>query len=329
MADTNQRVALITGISGQDGYYLSKLLIEKGYVIHGLIPCNAPGIGEPSGLNLHYGDLADGSNFGTLLDAIKPDEVYNLAAQSHVRLSFDLPIYTADVTGVGVLRWLEAIRLHQQRTGRQVRFYQASSSEMFGKVSTPIQNEQTPFHPRSPYACAKVFGYWQTVNYREAYGLFACNGILFNHESPRRGEGFVTRKITQAAARIKLGLQDKLMLGNLDSQRDWGFAGDYVDAMWRMLQQPQPDDYVVATGETHTIREFLDAAFGHLGLDWHKHVEQDPRFLRPAEVDTLRGDASKAKRVLSWEPKVSFQQLAQMMVEADLASQMALNAAPQ
>lgn len=318
MAETTQRVAFITGISGQDGYYLSQLLIGKGYDVHGLIPCNAPGIGEPPGLNLHYGDLADGGNFGLLLDKINPDEVYNLAAQSHVRLSFDLPIYTADVTGVGVLRWLEAIRQHQIRTGRTVKFYQASSSEMFGKVKASPQNEETPFHPRSPYGCAKVFGYWQTINYRESYGLFACNGILFNHESPKRGEGFVTRKITRAAARIKLGLQDKLSLGNLDSQRDWGFAGDYVEAMWRMMQQAQPDDYVVATGETHTIREFLDATFQRFGLDWSQYVEQDPRFLRPAEVDVLCGDASKARRVLCWEPKVSFRELAQMMVEADL-----------
>lgn len=318
MTETTQRVAFITGISGQDGYYLSKLLTEKGYAVHGLIPCNAPGIGEPPGIHLHYGDLAEGSNFGTLLDTIRPDEIYNLAAQSHVRLSFELPVYTANVTGIGVLRWLEEIRLHQLRTGRSVRFYQASSSEMFGKVKTSPQNEETPFHPRSPYGCAKVFGYWQTINYRESYGLFACNGILFNHESPRRGEGFVTRKITLAAARIKLGLQDKLSLGNLDSKRDWGFAGDYVEAMWRMLQQDQPDDYVVATGETHMIREFLDEVFGHLGLDWQKHVEQDPRFLRPAEVDLLCGDASKARRVLQWKPKVSFRELAQMMVESDL-----------
>ena len=318
MAETTQRVAFITGISGQDGYYLSKLLIEKGYAVHGLIPCNTPGIGEPPEIHLHYGDLADSGNFGTLLDAIRPDEVYNLAAQSHVRLSFELPVYTANVTGLGVLRWLEEIRLHQLRTGRSVRFYQASSSEMFGKVKVSPQNEETPFHPRSPYGCAKVFGYWQTINYRESYDLFACNGILFNHESPRRGEGFVTRKITLAAARIKLGLQDKLSLGNLDSQRDWGFAGDYVEAMWQMLQQDQPDDYVVATGTTHTIRAFLDETFGHLGLDWHKHVVQDPRFLRPAEVDLLCGDASKARRVLGWKPKVSFQELAQMMVESDL-----------
>ncbi len=318
MADTSSRVALITGISGQDGYYLSKLLQSKGYAVHGLIPCNAPGVGEPPDLNQHYGDLGDGGNCESLLDRIRPDEVYNLAAQSHVRLSFDVPVYTANVTGVGVLRWLEAIRRHQERTGRHVKFYQASSSEMFGRVTTPMQNEQTPFHPRSPYACAKVFGYWQTINYREAYGLFACNGILFNHESPRRGEGFVTRKITRAAARIKLGQQDKLLLGNLDSQRDWGFAGDYVEAMWLMLQQSQPDDYVVATGETHTIREFLDEVFGHLGLDWRQYVEQDPRFLRPAEVDILCGDASKARRELGWQPKVSFRDLCRMMIEADL-----------
>ena len=318
MTETTQRVAFITGISGQDGYYLSKLLIEKGYAVHGLIPCNTPGIGEPPGLHLHYGDMADSGNFGTLLDKIRPDEVYNLAAQSHVRLSFELPVYTANITGLGVLRWLEEIRLHQLRTGRSVRFYQASSSEMFGKVKASPQNEETPFHPRSPYGCAKVFGYWQTINHRESYGLFACNGILFNHESPRRGEGFVTRKITLAAARIKLGLQDKLSLGNLDSQRDWGFAGDYVEAMWRMLQQDQPDDYVVATGETHTIRAFLDEVFGHIGLDWQKYVEQDPRFFRPAEVDLLCGDSSKARRVLGWKPKVSFRELAQMMVESDL-----------
>lgn len=318
MMETTTPVALITGISGQDGYYLSKLLQSKGYAVHGLLPCNAPGIGEPSDLTLHYGDLADGGNFETLLDIIQPNEIYNLAAQSHVKLSFELPIHTANVTGIGVLRWLEAIRKHQSRTGRTVKFYQASSSEMFGKVVSSPQNEQTPFHPRSPYACAKVFGHWQTINYREAYGLFACSGILFNHESPRRGEGFVTRKITRAAARIKLGLQDKLTLGNLDSQRDWGFAGDYVEAMWLMLQQSQADDYVVATGQTHTIREFLDVAFGHLDLDWSKYVEQDPRFLRPAEVDVLCGDASKAHRELGWQPKVSFCELAQMMVESDL-----------
>ncbi len=318
MVEPTRHVALITGISGQDGYYLSQLLSSKGYEVHGLIPCNGPGIGEPSDLKLHYGDMSDGGNFSSLLDAIRPDEVYNLAAQSHVRLSFDLPIHTANVTGVGVVRWLEAIRLHQQRSGRQVRFYQASSSEMFGKVTAPIQNEQSPFHPRSPYACAKVFGFWQTVNYREAYGLFACNGILFNHESPRRGEGFVTRKIARAAARIKLGLQSKLLLGNLDARRDWGFAGDYVEAMWLMLQQTQPDDYVIATGETHTICEFLDEIFGHLGLDWRKHVEQDPRFFRPSEVDALCGDASKARNKFGWQPKISFRELCQMMVDADL-----------
>jgi GDPmannose 4,6-dehydratase len=318
MAEPTPRVALITGISGQDGYYLSKLLTSKGYEVHGLISCNVPGIGEPSEPNLHYGDMSDGGNFSSLLDTIRPDEVYNLAAQSQVRLSFDLPIHTANVTGVGVLRWLECIRLHQQRSGRQVRFYQASSSEMFGKVTAPMQNEQSPFHPRSPYACAKVFGFWQTVNYREAYGLFACNGILFNHESPRRGESFVTRKIARAAARIKLGLQDKLLLGNLDARRDWGFAGDYVEAMWLMLQQTQPDDFVIATGETHTIREFLDQVFGHLSLDWRKYVEQDPRFLRPSEVDALCGDASKARNKFGWQPTVFFRELCQMMVEADL-----------
>ena len=321
MIETTTPVALITGISGQDGYYLTKLLQSKGYAVHGLLPGNTPGIGEPPEPHLHYGDLGDGGNFETLLDTIRPDEVYNLAAQSHVKLSFELPVHTANVTGLGVLRWLEAIRKHQDRTGHRVKFYQASSSEMFGKVVASPQDEQTPFHPRSPYACAKVFAHFQTINYREAYGLFACSGILFNHESPRRGEGFVTRKITRAAARIKLGLQDKLVLGNLDSQRDWGFAGDYIEAMWLMLQQPEPDDYVVATGETHSIRQFLDAVFGHLDLDWKKYVEQDPRFLRPAEVDALCGDASKARRVLGWKPKVSFRELAQMMVESDLALQ--------
>ena len=319
MSETTKRVAFITGISGQDGYYLSQLLLGKGYDVHGLIPCNAPGIGEPPGLNLHYGDLADGSNFDALLDAIRPDEIYNLAAQSHVRLSFDLPVYTANVTGVGVLRWLEAIRLHQLRTGRTVKFYQASSSEMFGKVKASPQNEETPFHPRSPYGCAKVFGYWQTINYRESYGLFACNGILFNHESPKRGEGFVTRKITRAAARIKLGLQDKLSLGNLDSQRDWGFAGDYVDAMWRMLQPPTPQDYVIGTGTTHSVRELVELAFGHAGLDWRDHVVTDPRHMRPAEVDLLIADPTKARHELGWTPKVDFATLVRMMVDADLA----------
>jgi len=309
--------ALITGISGQDGRYLSELLHAKGYEVHGLLPCRAPGIGE-AGERLYYADLADGSNLVSILEQAQPDEVYNLAAQSHVKLSFELPIYTADVTGVGVLRVLEAIRQYQRRSGQQVRFYQASSSEMFGKVVETPQTERTPFHPRSPYSCAKVYGYWQTINYRESYGMHASNGILFNHESPRRGEAFVTRKITRAVAQIKLGRQDKLRLGNIESRRDWGFAGDYVEAMWLMLQQDQPDDYVIATGETHSVREFLELAFGHAGLDWQQYVELDPQFLRPAEVDLLRGDATKARTQLGWQPKVSFSELVRMMVEHDL-----------
>jgi GDPmannose 4,6-dehydratase len=248
---------------------------------------------------------------------VAPDEVYNLGAQSHVRVSFDLPVHTADVTGLGTLRVLEAIRQHTTATGRQPRFYQASSSEMFGNAASP-QDEATPFHPRSPYACAKVYAYWQTVNYREAYGLFASNGILFNHESPRRGEHFVTRKITLAAARIKLGLQDRLTLGNIDARRDWGFAGDYVEAMWLMLQHDEPDDFVIATGETHSVREFLEASFGSLDLDYNDYVEIDPQLFRPTEVDALSGDAAKARRVLGWEPRVSFAELAQMMTEHDL-----------
>ena len=311
------RNALITGISGQDGHYLTKLLKEKSYRVCGIIPCRAPGIGE-SGDGLFYADLADGSNLHTILNETQPDEVYNLAAQSHVKLSFELPIYTANVTGIGTLRMLEAIRQFQDRAGKQVRFYQASSSEMFGKVSESPQTEHTPFHPRSPYACAKVFAYWQTINYRESYDMFAACGILFNHESPRRGETFVTRKITRAAARIKLGLQEKLYLGNLEAQRDWGFAGDYVEAMWLMLQQAKADDFVVATGQTHSIKDFLDAAFEHVGLDWHDFVETDPSLLRPAEVDALRGDATKAREQLGWQPKVEFAELVAMMVDHDL-----------
>jgi GDPmannose 4,6-dehydratase len=313
----SNRSALITGVSGQDGHYLTELLREKGYDVFGIVPCRSPGIGE-AGDGLFYADLADGSNLQTILEATQPDEVYNLAAQSHVKLSFELPIYTANVTGVGTLRVLEAIRLFQDRAGKQVRFYQASSSEMFGKVIESPQTEKTPFHPRSPYACAKVFGYWQTINYRESYDMFASNGILFNHESPKRGESFVTRKITQAVARIKLGQQNKLWLGNLDARRDWGFAGDYVEAMWRMLQQDKADDFVVATGETHSIRDFLDAAFGHVGLDWSDLVEIDPKFFRPAEVDVLCGDASKARDQLGWQPKVPFAELVAMMVDHDL-----------
>ncbi|MHC4629345.1 MAG: GDP-mannose 4,6-dehydratase, partial [Planctomycetota bacterium] len=264
-------------------------------------------------LFLHYGDLSDGTGLRNLLDRCRPDEVYNLGAQSHVRVSFDQPVYTAEVSGLGTTRLLEAIR----DTGLQTKFYQASSSEMYGKVVETPQSEKTPFHPRSPYGCAKVYSFWQTVNYRESYGLFACNGILFNHESPRRGETFVTRKITRAATRIKEGLQDKLYLGNLDAKRDWGFAGDYVEAMWLMLQQDEPGDYVIATGETNSIRDFLDLAFGRVELDWHKYVEVDSRYLRPAEVDLLLGDPSKARKVLNWEPRVSFQELVAMMIDAD------------
>jgi GDPmannose 4,6-dehydratase len=261
-----------------------------------------------------YGDLTDGSNLAHIMDEVQPDEIYNLGAQSHVRVSFDMPIYTANVDALGTLRLLEAVRSMKN----QPKYYQASSSEMYGKVIESPQNENTPFYPRSPYGCAKVYGYWQTLNYREAYDIFACNGILFNHESPRRGETFVTRKITRAAARIKLGLQDKLFLGNLEAKRDWGFAGDYVEAMWLMLQQEHPDDYVIATGETHSVREFLDEVFGYLELDWQKYVEIDPRYFRPTEVDLLIGDSSKAKKILKWEPKVTFKELAVMMADADL-----------
>lgn len=311
------KIAFIAGASGQDGFYLTEWLTGQGYEVHGLIPCRAPGSGDAP-LHLHHGDLSDGSNLAQLLDDIQPDEVYNLAAQSYVGLSFELPVYTGDVTGLGTLRLLEAVRLHMKRTGRQVKFYQASSSEMFGKVTETPQNERTPFHPQSPYACAKIYAHLQTINYREAYRMFACNGILFNHESPRRGENFVTRKITRAAGLIKVGLQERLALGNLDASRDWGFAGDYVRAMWLMLQQNQPDDYVVGTGETHSIREFLDEVFGYLDLDWHDYVDIDPKYFRPAEVDIVCADASKAKRVLKWEPTVSFQELARMMVDHDL-----------
>jgi GDPmannose 4,6-dehydratase len=317
--------ALITGITGQDGSYLAELLLAKGYEVYGIIrrssSFNTARIEDiyqdphdPAyRLNLVYGDLNDASSLNRILRSSRPDEIYNLGAQSHVRVSFDVPEYTAEITGVGTVRLLEAIR----ESGIQPRFYQASSSELFG-ASPPPQSETTPFHPRSPYAAAKLYAYWITVNYREAYGMFACNGILFNHESPRRGETFVTRKITRAAARIKLGRQDKLFLGNLDAKRDWGFAGDYVEAMWRMLQTDKAEDYVIATGESHSVREFLDVVFGHLGLKWEKHVEIDPRYFRPSEVDELRGDMSKARRQLGWEPKVRFAELARMMVEADL-----------
>jgi GDPmannose 4,6-dehydratase len=265
-------------------------------------------------LKLIYGDLTDGSNLSTIVNDIEPEEVYNLGAQSHVRVSFDMPIYTANVDALGTLRLLEAIRTMKNHP----RFYQASSSEMYGKVIETPQTEKTPFYPRSPYGCAKVYSFWQTVNYREAYKMFACNGILFNHESPRRGETFVTRKITRAAARIKLGLQKKLYLGNLDAKRDWGFAGDYVEAMWLVLQQDEPEDFVIATGETHSVKEFLVEVFGHLDLEWQDYVSIDPRYYRPTEVDLLLGDASKAKKVLGWEPKVSFQELSRMMTDADM-----------
>jgi len=318
--------ALITGITGQDGSYLAELLLSKGYEVHGIIrrasTFNTERLdhlyqdahGHGVRLFLHYGDLSDSVNLVKLLYDLKPDEIYHLAAQSHVRVSFDIPEYTSDITGVGTIRILEAIR----ETGVQLRFYQASSSEMYGLVTEIPQKETTPFHPRSPYGCAKVFAYWATVNYRESYGLHASNGILFNHESPRRGETFVTRKITRAVAYIKAGLQDKLYLGNLDSKRDWGYAKEYVEAMWLMLQQDKPDDYVIATGETHTIQEFCEIAFNHAGLDWQKYVNFDKRYLRPAEVDILIGDASKAKRVLGWEPKTKFKQLAELMVDADI-----------
>jgi GDPmannose 4,6-dehydratase len=321
--------ALITGITGQDGSYLAELLLSKGYDVYGIIRRSSSfntsridGIYQDphivdARLHLLYGDLNDASSLNRILRTVRPDEIYNLGAQSHVRVSFDIPEYTAEITGLGTVRLLEAIR----ESGVQPKFYQASSSEMYGKVQEIPQRETTPFYPRSPYGAAKVYAHWITVNYREAYGLFACNGILFNHESPRRGETFVTRKITKAAARIKLGLQQDLFLGNLEAKRDWGYAGDYVEAMWLMLQQNQPDDYVVATGETHTVREFLDAAFGRLGLDWHRHVKIDPRYYRPTEVDLLIGDPAKAHRQLGWKPTVDFHRLAVMMVEADLEAE--------
>jgi GDPmannose 4,6-dehydratase len=324
------KIALITGVTGQDGSYLSELLLKKGYEVHGIVRRSSSfataridhlrrGFDVPGeGLQLHYGDLGDGTGIRRIIEQVRPDEVYNLAAQSHVRISFDQPEYTADVVGLGTLRLLEALRDHNKRHGRAARLYQAGSSEMFGKVQEVPQKETTPFHPRSPYACAKVYAHWQTVNYREAYDLFAVNGILFNHESPRRGENFVTRKITRSVGRIKAGLQNKLLLGNLDAKRDWGFAGDYVEAMWLMLQQERADDYVIATGETHSVEEFLELAFGCLELDWRKFVDTDPRFFRPSEVDQLCGDASKARRILRWEPKVKFHDLVSMMVDADL-----------
>jgi GDPmannose 4,6-dehydratase len=317
--------ALITGITGQDGSYVAELLLDKGYEVHGLIrrasTFNTDRIDhlykdlhDPnSRMHLHHGDLAVSGQLTDLIHDIRPDEIYHLGAQSHVRVSFDMPEYTADITGLGTLRLLEAIR----KTGSKARFYQASSSEMFG-AAPPPQNELTPFQPQSPYAAAKVYSYHMVHNYRKAYNIYACNGILFNHESPRRGETFVTKKITRAAARIKLGLQDKLYLGNLDAKRDWGFAGDYVEAMWLMLQQDEPDDYVIATGETHSVREFTQKAFQKLGLDYDEYVAVDQRYFRPTEVDILLGDSTKAREKLGWEPKVNFDRLIDMMIEADL-----------
>lgn len=319
--------ALITGITGQDGSYLADLLLSKGYEVHGIIrrasTFNTSRIDhlyqDPHvngvRLFLHYGDLADSVNLVKLIYELKPDEIYHLGAQSHVRVSFDIPEYTSDVTGVGTIRILEAMR----EAGVKSRFYQASSSEMFGKVQAVPQTETTPFWPRSPYGCAKVFAYWATVNYRESYGMHASNGILFNHESPRRGETFVTRKITRAAAAIKLGRQKELFLGNLDAKRDWGYAPEYVEGMWRMVQQDASDDYVLATNETHTVREFVQEAFGHLDLDWEEFVKYDARYERPAEVDLLVGDPAKAKKQLDWEPKTKFRDLVHIMVDADLA----------
>lgn len=322
--------ALITGITGQDGSYLSELLLERGYEVHGIIrrtsTFNTDRIDhmyedphkQGVRLFLHYGDLTDGTTLRRILEEVKPTEIYNLGAQSHVRVSFDSPEYTVDAVGMGTLRLLEAIRDYQHRTGIEVRFYQAGSSEMYGLVQAVPQKETTPFYPRSPYACAKVYAHWQTINYRESYNLFACNGILFNHESPRRGETFVTRKITRAIARIVTGKQKKIYMGNLDAKRDWGYAKDYVKAMWLMLQQDKPDDYVIATGETHSVQEFLNLAFGYVNLDWQNYVEFDERYLRPAEVELLIGDPSKARKQLGWEPTVTFEQLVALMVEADL-----------
>jgi GDPmannose 4,6-dehydratase len=317
--------AFITGITGQDGSYLAELLLQKGYEVHGLIrrasSFNTERIDhiytdphyDSARLFLHFGDLSDSASVMQLLWEIQPDEIYNLGAQSHVRVSFDIPEYTGDVTGIGTLRMLEAIR----KSGTKARFYQASSSEMYGLVQAVPQSETTPFYPRSPYAAAKVYSYWITVNYRESYNLHASNGILFNHESPRRGETFVTRKITRALARIKYGLQKELYLGNLDSKRDWGYAKEYVEAMWLMLQHDVGDDYVVATGETHSVREFLEEAFAHVDLDWQEFVKFDPRYLRPTEVDLLIGDPTKCKKQLNWEPKVGFKELVKIMVDAD------------
>ncbi len=321
-----QKVALVTGITGQDGSYLTEFLLKKGYTVYGLIrrssSFNTQRVDhiyqdpheKDLRLRMVYGDLNDASSLNRIVKTIKPDEIYNLGAQSHVKVSFEIPEYTGEVAALGTTRLLEAIR----DSGIKTKFYQASSSEMFGQIKEYPQSEKTPFYPRSPYAVAKVYAYWITVNYREAYNIFACNGILFNHESPRRGETFVTRKITMALARIKHGIQKKLYLGNLDAKRDWGFAGDYVEAMWLMLQQDKPEDYVIATGETHSVKEFLAEAFSCAGLDWKKYVEIDKRYFRPTEVDCLIGDSSKAKRILKWTPKVGFQALVRMMVDADM-----------
>ncbi|MFO0667290.1 MAG: GDP-mannose 4,6-dehydratase [Polyangiaceae bacterium] len=326
---TTRKKALIIGVTGQDGSYLAELLLEKSYEVHGIVrrasTFNTGRIEhlykdphDPNArLMLHYGDLADGTSLRRILARVRPSEVYNLGAQSHVRVSFDEPEYTADVVSTGTLRLLEAVRDYAQSTGEPIRVYQAGSSEMFGSAPAP-QSESTPFQPRSPYAVAKVAAHYFAINYRESYGLFITNGILFNHESPRRGETFVTRKITRAAARIKLGLEQKLYLGNLDARRDWGYAKDYVEAMWLMLQQDKPDDYVIATGESYSVRDFLDRAFAHVGLDWKNHVEVDTRYFRPTEVDYLRGDVSKAKSNLGWAPRLSFDELVKLMVEFDL-----------
>jgi GDPmannose 4,6-dehydratase len=329
---SNPKRALITGITGQDGSYLAELLLEKGYEVHGLIRrasnFNTQRIdhlyegshASSGGLNLHYADLTDANSLFKVIREVKPTELYNLAAQSHVRVSFDNPIYTAEATGVGTINLLEGIRQYQDEGGQQVRYYQASTSEMFGGMpETAPQSEETPFHPRSPYGAAKLYSHWITINYRESYDMHASCGILFNHESPRRGETFVTRKITRAVGKIKHGLQDKLFMGNLDAKRDWGFAGDYVEQMWLMLQQDTPDDYVVATGETHTVREFCERAFARVDLDYNDYVEIDPRYYRPAEVDLLWGDPTKAKEKLGWTPKVTFEGLVDMMVDADMA----------
>ena len=327
---SERKRALITGITGQDGSYLAELLLEKDYEVHGIIRRSSSfntnrieriyqDFHNPDArLFLHYGDLTDGTTLRRILEAVKPLEIYNLGAQSHVRVSFDSPEYTVNTVGMGALRLLEAIRDYQQRTGIEVRFYQAGSSEMFGKVQEVPQKETTPFYPRSPYSCAKVYAHWQTINYRESYNLFACNGILFNHESPRRGETFVTRKITCAVAKILAGKQKKLYLGNLDAKRDWGYAKDYVRAMWMMLQQKEADDYVIATNETHSIKEFLEIAFTYVNLNWQDYVEFDPRYLRPTEVDLLIGDCTKAREKLGWKPSVTFTELVYLMVDSDI-----------